>query len=241
MAGPLSTVQIRPMYVLLDVSESMRTPYREGEAAPLDVFSPLLADLALDLSEIPGLHPAVWLAILAFSDEVEPLRELAPLFPRSTLGRPPKDGDQTDYARTLRYLHDHYSLDVKRIHEAVRLQGEIAGLARPLIFVITDGAPFACGRPQAAEVWRRWRQQLVEPPIEAHIAAIGLVGASEPTLWNLATGDPRQRNAFIADEGIAADALAKSVIRAIGRSISRSVRMGEMVIEVPSGMRRAHV
>jgi hypothetical protein len=113
-------------------------------------------------------------------------------------------------------------------------------VARPLIFFITDGAPFARGDYQRPQEWMPYREKIVAEPVQARIAAIGLRGAHQATLYAIATGKGRERNAFIADprdEGTG-DSLAESVITVIDRSIKLSVRAGEMVIDEPRGMRR---
>src|SRR5262249_35892590 len=112
---------------------------------------------------------------------------------------------------------------------------------RPLIFFITDGAPYVGSRYQTPAAWLPYRSRLVDPPTQARIAAIGLHGAYPPTLFTLATGKAGgDRNAFIALPGADAAALARGVITMIERSIKLSVRAGDMVIDEPLGMRRVH-
>jgi hypothetical protein len=155
--------------------------------------------------------------------------------------RSPHEGRHTDYAAALGFLTARIGPDRTAI--------EAAGadyrtrMARPLVFFITDGAPYAAGRYQRPDEWLPARDRLVAPPVEARIAAIGLEGAHGGTLRALATGQgDGERNAFLADpaDRSSGDSLAAGVINVIERSIRLSVRAGELVIDEPRGMRRVH-
>ncbi|MBT8226838.1 MAG: hypothetical protein HKP61_16135 [Dactylosporangium sp.] len=231
-----------PIYILLDVSESMRHPPPAGGPTPQEVFCGLFSELVLDLANSPALSPAAWLGLIAFSERVEIVRDLLPLQPTLPV-REPRNGVETDYAEALRVLGERFEHDTDRIRSDGRQRGFDVKLHRPLIFFITDGAPYTGGRYQHPGEWLPHRNRLTAPPAHARIASVGLPGAHERTLWRMATGghDDGQhpRNAFIARPSVDSRSLARSVINTIRRSITLSVRTGDLVIGVPDDMRYA--
>lgn len=227
-----------PIYIMLDSSASMRrrTP---GGPAPQEEFEQMIPDLIMSLSDSRSLAKAAWVSVIAFGDRAEllcPMTSLAePVQVRS-----PRDGGHTDYISALRFLHERIEMDCAHIEAHGAASNYRTKVARPLVFFITDGAPYARGQYQSPQEWMPYREKIVSPPVQARIAAIGLHGAHRGTLYAIATGKGSERNAFIAaprDEG-AGDSLAESVITVIERSIKLSVQAGEMVIDEPRGMRR---
>ncbi len=224
-----------PIYLLLDVSASMRQ--RSGSTTPQAAFTALLPDLIMKLADAPALASTAWLSVIAFSDAPQLLSPMTPLA-RPAHVREPDPGQQTDYVAALRYLGEQIAEDMRRIEQHGQTGRYHTVVAHPLVFVITDGAPYRDGDYQPPHAWLTHRDRLVAAPTCARIAAIGLVGAHPPTLRALATGTRLERNAFIADRDADAESLARSVINVIERSIKVSVRIGEMVIDEPDGMRR---
>ncbi|MEU4160174.1 VWA domain-containing protein [Actinoplanes sp. NPDC026670] len=241
MTLTLSERKSYPIYILLDVSASMRRA-GPGGRSPHDGFQQLIPDLIMTLADSRSLAKAAWISVIAFGDHAELLCPMTSLT-RPPHVRSPHSGRHTDYAAALGFLADRVGPDRETIEAAGAGQDYRTRVARPLIFFITDGAPYAHGRYQAPEEWRPARDRLVAAPVEARIAAIGLEGAHGGTLRALATGRPGgERNAFLADPGdqAAGDSLAASVITMIERSIRLSVRAGELIIDEPHGMRRVH-
>lgn len=241
MTVTLSERKSYPIYILLDVSASMREAGRGG-ATPHDEFRRMIPDLIMTLAESRSLARSAWISVIAFGDEAELLCPMTSLSLPPHV-RSPHEGRHTDYAAALRFLADRIGPDQEAMEAAGAGQNYRTRIARPLIFFITDGAPFTDGRFQAPQEWMPARDRLAAAPIEARIAAIGLEGAHGATLRALATGRPGgERNAFIADpaDRSAGDSLAASVITVIARSIRLSVRAGELVIDEPQGMRRVN-
>jgi len=237
MTTTLSERKKYPIYILLDVSASMRhSP--SGGRPPQAAFNEMIPDLVMSLSDSRSLAKAAWISVIAFGNEPELLCPMTALTD-PVLIRSPQDGTQTNYVAALRFLHDRIGLDGKTIEARGAGQHHRTKVAPPLVFFITDGAPYASGRYQLPEEWMPHRNRIVSAPVSARIAAIGLTGAHPGTLAAIATGRPGgQQNAFIATSGATGDSLAGSVITVIERSIKLSVQAGEMVIEVPDGMRR---
>jgi uncharacterized protein YegL len=234
-----------PIYIMLDVSASMRTA-PPSRIAPLTAFKAMIPDLLLSLSESRSLAKAAWISVIAFSDDAEVLCPMSSLSEPVSV-RSPRDGGQTDYLAALGFLHDRLVPDRLTIEAQGSRQNYRVNVARPLVFFITDGAPYAHDRYQRPEEWMPFRDRIVGGADGARVAAIGLAGAPPRTLWSVATGEADgRRNAFIAlpaDDAAShrrstGDSLAASVISVIERSIKLSVQAGEMIIEVPSGMRR---
>lgn len=242
MTVTLSERKIYPVYILLDVSASMRETGLGG-SSPHEEFQQMIPDLVMSLAESRALAKAAWISVIAFGDHAELL------CPMTSLSRPPHvrsphEGRHTDYAAALSFLADRIRPDRATMEATGAGQNYRTRVARPLIFFITDGAPYAAGRYQPPVDWMPSRNRLIAPPVEARIAAIGLDGAHGGTLHALATGRPGgERNAFVADpaDPSAGDSLAASVINVIERSIRLSVRAGDLVIDEPRGMRRVHV
>jgi uncharacterized protein YegL len=230
-----------PIYILLDVSASMRAG-APGGPTPQDEFERMIPDLIMSLADSRSLAKAAWISVIAFGDRAELLCPMTSLT-RPPFVRSPHAGRHTDYATALRFLCERIQPDRDAIEAYGAGQDYRTKVARPLVFFITDGAPFAAGRYQHPQEWIPYRERIVMAPVEARIATIGLDGAHRGTLYSLATGKPGgERNAFIADpaDRAAGDSLAASVINVIERSIKLSVRAGEMVIDEPHGMRRVH-
>ncbi|GIF12684.1 vWA domain-containing protein [Actinoplanes teichomyceticus] len=228
-----------PVYLLLDSSASMWRADRHGRSS-MGVFLPMVDRLVEDLCRVPKVKTGVWLSALAFSDGVEVLRPMTPLVPGNQRIRRPRRGGGTDYTRALAHLADHYPADRAVIEAGAERLGREARVRRPLVFVITDGAPYAGGREQPDTAWKRERERLIGAPMQAWIAVVSIRAAHERTLWELATGrEHGARNAFLAEPDASADRLSASVRQCMAVSISRSVQRGERVMGVPRGMRRA--
>ena len=233
-----STVRTHPIYLMLDVSESMRRRQHRLHRSALEVFAPLLDRLVQELAGVPRINSCVWVSMLAFSDDVQVLRQMKPVVPPDS-PEPVRDGQETDYVKALRFLLERCPQDQRTIESTVARTGNKARVSRPLIFLITDGAPYANRRDQSRQEWLQERNGLVVQPIRARIAAISLSSQRESTLWQLATGPDDNRNAFIAAANASPEDLALSIKESITVSIQQSVRAtGEFQMRTPRGMTR---
>lgn len=242
MTTAVSERKSYPIYILLDVSASMRRPTPQGRT-PQGEFERMIPDLIMSLAESPSLARTAWISVIAFGDHAELLCPMTSLAEAPHV-RSPHQGNHTDYVAALRFLGEKIGADRQLIESHGEGQHYRTRVGRPLVFFITDGAPFAGGRYQRPDEWMPYRERIVTGPMQARIATIGLDGAHRATLHSLATGVPGgHRNAFIAEpqRGSTGDSLAASVITVIERSIKLSVRAGEMVIDEPRGMRRVDV
>ncbi|GAA4443781.1 vWA domain-containing protein [Phytohabitans houttuyneae] len=228
------------IYVVLDTSESMRRPWPE---APQDGgsqahFVRLIPRMLRELADHPVTNKLASVSVLAFNDEPEILRPMTSLDQPAAI-RPPRLGYGTDYARVLRFLADQHRKDVRAVQQSRMRDGYTVDVARPWIFFVTDGRPFARERNQSMDEWMGHRRRLTDEPVGARLAAIGLPGAERDILWHLATGsEDGRRNAFIADRRTNPKELSESVVDAIKSSISTSASTGLLTIRTPVGMRR---
>lgn len=233
------------VYLVLDVSRSMRTIRDTNGFTQQDVFSDMIAKVTFGLNDTPQVATTTWLSVVAFADQVQPVLPMASLAKPEPFP-PVTGGSATNYTVVLDYLARQWPLDAHTIKRANRAnQAYQVVVADPLIFFVTDGAPWVNGRYQSTAEWSAPRDRLVEPPVGARIAAFGLPGAEERTLCQLATGYP-MRNAFIAEHGNwvgdgrpnQAASLARSISAAIQDSVARSISTGTLMINAPTGMRR---
>jgi uncharacterized protein YegL len=237
------------IYIVLDTSKSMRMvpgtdrPARNREELRLTQmgrFSTIIPQLLYDLSQIPTVAPRSSFCVVAFNDVPEELLPPTSLQDALTI-KAPSLGTATDYAKVLCELADKHperaTATLRRKQRELGPGTEVE-VARPWIFFITDGRPTVGDQYQSDREWQAERERLTGPPIGARIAAIGLPGADERVLWELSTGDKRERNAFIAKPDLDPALLATSVGELISRSVKASLRLGQLVIQEPPDMRR---
>jgi uncharacterized protein YegL len=235
-----SRVRTYLIYVVLDTSESMRRP-RRGEAqhgAPQQHFIRLIPQMLSELSSHPVTNSLASVSVLAFNDEPEILRPMTALNQPAMISKP-RLGYGTDYAAVLKFLVTQHRKDVQQV-KLSRLRDDYGvDVAKPWIFFITDGRPFADDANQDESAWMPHRDKLAGDAIGARIAAIGLPGADRDVLWKLATGnDHGTRNAFISNRSTNARELSESVVTAIQSSITTSASVGLLTIRTPIGMER---
>lgn len=227
------------IYIVLDTSESMRRP-QPGTSlgSPVEHFTRLIPRMLRQLADHPVSNSLASVSVIAFNDEAEVLRLMSPLHQPVPIRRP-RMGYGTDYAAVLKFLVEQYPKDV-RAEKRRRSNADYGtAIARPWIFFITDGRPYAKGADQPPSAWIGYRDQLADPPVGARIVSLGLAGADETTLWLVATGHENGvRNAFIADRSTNPLELTTSVVSAIERSIATSVSTGNLAIRTPAGMLR---
>ncbi|WP_433360119.1 vWA domain-containing protein [Actinoplanes sp. CA-142083] len=237
---PAPSVQAYMIYLVLDTSKSMWLPRPRGgpESAPLKQFERLIPRMLRVLADHPVTNKLASISVVAFNDRPEILRPISSLEQAATIAKPSK-GYGTDYASMLKFLVGQHRKDVREVKKSRSRQDYGVDIARPWIFVITDGRAYAQRQNQADSEWLKERDRLIAPPIEARVVTLGLPGADDDALWLLATGDETgKRNAFIARDTEHSDELSKSVIDAIGSSISTSAGSGTLTIKTPVGMDR---
>jgi uncharacterized protein YegL len=124
-----------PVYILADVSGSMRgTPVESVKAGIRQLHRDLLTD--------PQAVESAYLSVITFADvaiQVVPLTEVSGFIP------PEMDANgQTNYGDALRVLLECFEMEV------VRTTAEQKGDWRPLVFILSDGAPTDTGWPEYA-------------------------------------------------------------------------------------------
>ncbi len=238
MQNPTPRRKFHLIYLVLDVSTSMRQADRQLES-PFERFQLLMPDLVLRMREHIQVRTTCWLSVIAFASQATTvlpatsLREI-PLVP------PLPEPGQTNYAAALTLLRDRIAADQDTVKASVRpmVDDDASVIVRPLVFFVTDGFPFHGKAVQNRAEWLPVRNELAAPNGSAHIAALGLEGAEEGVLADLATGDGDLVNGFIADGTVASGSLAANVNSAILDSVQRSAQLGTMMIKTPTGMRR---
>ncbi len=237
MLPPATTRKFHVVYLVFDVSHSMRrVPVGEIES-PFDRFQILMPDLGMSLRDDIEIRSSCWMSVLAFATTATTVLPAVALHAQPSVPPLPGTGE-TNYLAVLELLRDRIMQDRAAI-TAAQPPGTGTGVAiRPLIFLITDGRPCVNQAEQPREVWLPARKELTDSELAAQIAAIGLPGAAEDVLADLATGDGTLSNAFIAEGVVTGTELADRVIAAIKRSVKLSTVAGKMVIKTPPGMRR---
>jgi uncharacterized protein YegL len=129
-----------PVYILADVSGSMQgTPIESVKAGIRQLHRDLLGD--------PQAIESAYLSIITFSDtaqQLERLTEVAAFNPPDLQAR-----GQTNLGDALRLLTDCFDTEI------LRTTPEQKGDWRPLVFLLSDGAP-------TDQAWPQYAQQLRE-------------------------------------------------------------------------------
>lgn len=121
-----------PIYILIDVSGSMN-----GE--PIQAVQVGLEAMLASLKSNPYALDTVWLSLISFGDEAQPLVSLTELekFALPTIVVPKTA--QTNLGKGLQLLCEQYDKEV------VKTTSTAKGDWRPLLVVLTDGAPTDVG------------------------------------------------------------------------------------------------
>ena len=128
-----------PVYILADVSGSM-------QGTPIESVKSGIRQLHRDLMSDPQSIESAYLGVITFAEsaqQVVPLTEVAQFVPPDLVA-----GGQTNLGDALRLLLDAFD------HELVRTTADQKGDWRPLVFLLTDGAPTDTDWPQYAQQLR---------------------------------------------------------------------------------------
>ncbi len=131
-----------PVYILADVSGSM-----QGTA--IESVKSGIGQLHRDLMSDPQSIESAYLSIITFSDtamQLEPLVEVSAFSPPDLIAR-----GQTNLGDALRLLLECFD------REIMRTTAEQKGDWRPLVFLLSDGAPTDATWPQYAQELRSRR------------------------------------------------------------------------------------
>jgi uncharacterized protein YegL len=149
-----------PVYILADVSGSMRgTPVESVKAGIRQLHRDLLTD--------PQAIESAYLSVITFADvaiQVVPLTEVSSFIP------PEMDANgQTNYGDALRVLLECFEMEV------VRTTADQKGDWRPLVFILSDGAPTDTGWPEyAAELRNRRPANIIAVACGDHADLVAL-------------------------------------------------------------------
>lgn len=179
-----------PVYILADVSGSM-------QGTPIESVKSGIRQLHRDLMSDPQAIESAYLSVITFADaaqQVVPLVEVAQFVPPEFVASGP-----TNLGDALRMLLDSFD------HELVRTTADQKGDWRPLVFLLTDGAP-------TDTEWPGYAQQLRERR-PANIIAV-------------ACGDQADTNALkqITETVIQMRDMSPDAFRAFFKFVSASVK-----------------
>ncbi|WBB93379.1 hypothetical protein [Verrucosispora sp. WMMC514] len=233
---PTTVRKFHVIYLVLDVSDTMRRTAPGEVESPFERFQILLPDLVLSLRKRAIVRTTCWLSLISFASTATLMLPAASLREIPVMPDWPKGG-QTDYVAALRLLHQRIDEDRTSITLGADGRSEPVRVADPLVFFITDGYPYVGNSEQPQATWLAARDEITSG-MNGRIAAVGLQGAREDVLVAMATGDGARHNAFIADNTLPATLLAQNIVNAIVHSVALSTAAGTMIIETPPGMRR---
>ncbi len=131
-----------PVYILADVSGSM-------QGTPIESVKSGIRQLHRDLLGDPQAIESAYLSVLTFSNsaqQVVPLTEVAAFNPPELTA-----SGNTHFGDGLRLLLDVFD------RELVRTSAEVKGDWRPLVFILSDGAPTDTEWPMYAQQLRERR------------------------------------------------------------------------------------
>lgn len=224
-----------PFFIICDTSKSMwggdevPTPYD----ATLSGLEELVEWVHDDVQATDIAH----LSIISFSDEPHiefPLDKVASGYVVPKLNK----GTQTNYVKLFEFLST-YTKDA-----ITRLEREYDTVKRPVLFLITDGQPYAGTAEQPSAEWRRALNQLkalhVTRPngqtLPVAIVAFGFGHVRCETLREVSQSPGYAMKADLGG-GLASDLLSQHVFPAIIDSVANSVHTGrDHRTPMPEGM-----
>lgn len=218
-----------PFYVIYDVSESMwHSKFHHTDYTPWHVMRDGLADLLAEIDFEPSAKDCCHLSVVAFSDQVEVILPLTPMSSDDVnIGALPQGGT-TDYALVFDHLANQLARDYDHLVQHYSLK-------RPVVYFVTDGAPFVNGRVQPDAVWVPPLQRLHAHESQPIVVALGLGTVEERAL---ATVRAAPGPACVAEAGVSPGELLRAIVGSIIKSVINSSGRDEFLFDIPAGMRR---
>jgi len=142
ISKPIVSTRRLPVYILADVSGSM-------QGTPIESVKSGIRQLHRDLLGDPQAIESAYLSVLTFSNSAQqlvPLTEVAAFNPPELTA-----SGNTHFGDGLRLLLDVFD------RELVRTTAEVKGDWRPLVFILSDGAPTDTEWPMYAQQLRERR------------------------------------------------------------------------------------
>lgn len=219
-------------YIVCDVSNSMwREDGASGRLTPYQTISDSLPQLVRDLNDDEQARDIAHISVVSFSDgiqEIVPLTRLRDVKALAILGK----GTFTDYQKIFSYLAHKIALDSGTLREKYDIY-------TPTVFFLTDGYPQVKAGVQPEVLWRVPLDKLKDKQFVSRpsLVAMGFGNAGEEVLKIIASNTPGGV-ACIAENGVPSSDLLQAILDSIVFSITNSTDKGQLVFEIPSGMRR---
>lgn len=211
----LGTIRVCPIYLLLDVSASMR-----GDA--ISALNDTIETIVNSLITNPNVVERVHLGINIFSSGSE---VVLPLTPLTEISRIPifSAGGASDYGSAFRLMRTTIEIDLER------LRSRQLKVIRPTIFFASDGTP-----TDPPSAWMAELDRLREPRWHPNIVAVGFSQADPQVLSRVAT---TSGGAFLVQSGAspresmnALAAFVSSYTQALTASVMRSVPVAQVTV-----------
>lgn len=224
---------VLPFYLLCDTSASML----QGTPSPYDTMCQAIADIMDFCMENPQTIDCCHLGIISFSDDAHEERRLTRLPTRGISMPKLRTGNFTDYAQAFTTTNDIVRRDIGELHEHGYM------VKRPVVFLITDGNPQTARGGQPYSKWSGPLDQLkaVTAPrkegrgVKIAIVAMGFDNAAPQTLAAIAQ-EPGVA-CIQSSQQFTSAKLMEQLMSAIMNSMITSAMHGELVFNLPEGMR----
>ncbi|MER5751039.1 VWA domain-containing protein [Streptomyces sp. NPDC002088] len=194
-----------PTYLVIDASTSMQ-PHQ-------DTLNRTLAQLHATISESPRVSEFAHMSLIAFSTDAHLIIEMTDLDRIQAMPQVVCNGT-TNYSAAFDLVRTRIETDV----DDLRNMG--MAVLRPVMFLLTDGAPTDKGWHDAFRrlVDRSWHRY-------PHVISYGFGAANPDVLGKVAT-----KAAFLADSGVDQDHALLEALGSLLNSLVASSRAGEMQI-----------
>ncbi|MFJ3301679.1 VWA domain-containing protein [Streptomyces sp. NPDC086549] len=194
-----------PTYLVIDASSSMQ-PHQ-------DTLNRTLAQLHATISESPRVSEFAHMSLIAFSTDAHLIIEMTDLDRIQAMPEVVCNG-LTNYSAAFDLVRGRIETDVDD------LRGMGMAVLRPVMFLLTDGAP-------TDEGWHDAFRRLVNRawPRYPHVISYGFGAANPDVLGKVAT-----KAAFLADAGVDQDHALLEALGSLLNSLVASSRAGEMQI-----------
>lgn len=194
-----------PTYLVIDASTSMQ-PHQ-------NTLNRTLAQLHATISESPRVSEFAHMSLIAFSTDAHLIIEMTDLDRIQAMPEVVCNG-LTNYSAAFDLVRARIDTDV----DELRALG--MAVLRPVMFLLTDGAP-------TDEGWHNAFRRLIDRswPRYPHVISYGFGAANPDVLGKVAT-----KAAFLADAGVDQDQALLQALGSLLNSLVASSRAGEMQI-----------